>query len=1059
MAKLTFLLTLANTASMKRWLTLTILMVAGLSVLLLADREYRVQIHRENAQALAQASVETQNRLQVAFIMRLRAVDDLQAFMLASASLPNNETFNRFAAGVLDHYHSIHGLAYIDSNRIVRYFFPLKGNESAIGLDLMTRPAAPFVEKAIRERRMTVNDPTLTVQGSLSVIPRVPLYRGDQLLGLVQGVFDVSAILEEVLTGADPRFAAQLRDAKGHRFWGEETFSGETQTRPVEVGDNAWSLSVGWRSPAPGPAPLTLGLIWGAGGALLLSLLYIVNRTWTHTERLRTAVSTRTAALRETEERYRFLAENASDMIYRMSLPDGRYEYVSPSSTALFGYSPEEFYNSPLLIRQAMHPDWRGYFEKAWADLVHGIAPPTYEYQIIHKSGETRWLNQRNALLKNANGAPIAIQGIVTDITERKRAEEALARESHRNQVFLRNASDGVHILDADGNVLQVSDSFCQTLGYSREELIGANVSLWDAQWSPQELKQIIAEQIAKGGHSVVETRHRRRDGSLFDVEITGQPLELDGKPVLFNSARNITERKRAEDALRNSEKELQEAQRVAKIGSWDWDSTTDTITWSEEYYRIFGFDPTQRPPGYVDHLKAYTPESAARLDAAVKRNTQTGEPYELDLELARTEGPRRWITARSETKRDAQGQIIGLRGTAQDITERKRAELALEKANRALRTLSACNEALVRAGNESELLDPICRLIVETGGYRMAWVGFPEQGPAKRVRPVAHHGHDEGYLAAANISWADVERGRGPSGTAIRTGSVQIERDFLTNPALAPWREAARERGYRSSIALPLKSSAGTLGVLTIYAAERNAFDEAEVELLQELAEDLAFGIETLRTRAERDHITHEHLHHAENLRQSLEDSIKAVAGTVEMRDPYTAGHQRRVGELVVAISWELGLPAERIRGLELAASIHDLGKISVPAEILSKPTTLTNIEFMLIKNHAQAGYDILKDIKYPWPIATMVLQHHERLDGSGYPQGLKGDQILFESRIMAVADVVEAMASHRPYRAAVGIDAALKEIERGRDTLYDAAVVDACLKLLRQKRFAFSV
>jgi PAS domain S-box-containing protein len=198
--------------------------------------------------------------------------------------------------------------------------------------------------------------------------------------------------------------------------------------------------------------------------------------------------------------------------------------------------------------------------------------------------------------------------------------------------------------------------------------------------------------------------------------------------------------------------------------------------------------------------------------------------------------------------------------------------------------------------------------------------------------------------------------------------------------------------------------------------------------------------------------------LRHTERLRRSLEDSIKAIASTVEMRDPYTAGHQRRVGQLAAAIAQELGLSQETTRGIELAASIHDLGKVSIPAEILVKPGKLINLELMLIRTHAQAGFEILKDIEFPWPIASMVLQHHERQDGSGYPQGLKGEQILLESRILAVADVVEAMASHRPYRAALGIDVALQEIERGRSTTYDAAVVDACLRLFAGKRFAFS-
>ncbi len=162
-------------------------------------------------------------------------------------------------------------------------------------------------------------------------------------------------------------------------------------------------------------------------------------------------------------------------------------------------------------------------------------------------------------------------------------------------------------------------------------------------------------------------------------------------------------------------------------------------------------------------------------------------------------------------------------------------------------------------------------------------------------------------------------------------------------------------------------------------------------------------------------------------------------------------------MGELAVAIARELSLAEEMVHGLRLAASIHDLGKIHVPAEILAKPGRLTDIEFMLIKTHPQAGYDILKNVEFPWPIADIVRQHHEKLDGTGYPQGLKDGEILFESRIMTVADVVEAMASHRPYRPALGIEAALKEIERGRGSAYDAAVVDACLKLFRDGRFAF--
>jgi putative nucleotidyltransferase with HDIG domain len=193
------------------------------------------------------------------------------------------------------------------------------------------------------------------------------------------------------------------------------------------------------------------------------------------------------------------------------------------------------------------------------------------------------------------------------------------------------------------------------------------------------------------------------------------------------------------------------------------------------------------------------------------------------------------------------------------------------------------------------------------------------------------------------------------------------------------------------------------------------------------------------------------------ERLRKSLIGTIQVLSSTVETRDPYTAGHQRRVSSLARAIAQEMGLPKDTIDTIRMAGSIHDIGKISVPVEILAKPGKITDIEMSIIKVHAQSGYDILKDVELPNPIAEIVLQHHERLDGSGYPQGLKGDQIFLETRILAAADVVEAIASHRPYRPSLGINAALEEIEKNKGILYDEKVVEACLKLFREEGFKF--
>ncbi|MFH1149542.1 MAG: HD-GYP domain-containing protein [Actinomycetota bacterium] len=194
------------------------------------------------------------------------------------------------------------------------------------------------------------------------------------------------------------------------------------------------------------------------------------------------------------------------------------------------------------------------------------------------------------------------------------------------------------------------------------------------------------------------------------------------------------------------------------------------------------------------------------------------------------------------------------------------------------------------------------------------------------------------------------------------------------------------------------------------------------------------------------------------EQAQSGAECAIKALSAVSDRRDPYTAGHQRRVSELAGAIAAELSLPLETVEGVKVAGMLHDMGKVTIPVEILCKPGKLSEYEFAMIKNHPRVDFEILEGIEFPWPVREAVLQHHERIDGSGYPEGLSGEEIVTEARILAVADVVEAMASHRPYRPARGIDEALAEIEEGRGSLYDARVADACRRLFNENRFELS-
>lgn len=376
------------------------------------------------------------------------------------------------------------------------------------------------------------------------------------------------------------------------------------------------------------------------------------------------------------------------------------------------------------------------------------------------------------------------------------------------------------------------------------------------------------------------------------------------------------------------------------------------------------------------------------------------------------------------------------------DNTKRHLAEMELRATSRALKMLSESNVALINAKTESILLNEYCRIAVETGGYRMAWVGFADSGPDQRVDPIAHFGYEDGYLALTNITWAETLLGNGPMGCAIRSGKVQFVENVATDQCFIPWREEALKRGYHSTIALPFKVSNETMACLSLFGSRIDVWSLPERQLLQEIAGDIGFGIEALRTAVAK-------LEYQEKLRESLEKTIQVIADTGDERDAYTGGHQRRVANICSRIAAELGLPADRIHGLHLAATIHDLGKIGIPAEILSKPRRLTALEYGLIKEHAIIGFNILKDVSFPWPIAEIIVQHHERIDGTGYPFGVMGESLLLESKILAVADVVEAMASHRPYRPALGIEAALDEISSQRGVTLDEQVVDACLRV----------
>jgi len=383
------------------------------------------------------------------------------------------------------------------------------------------------------------------------------------------------------------------------------------------------------------------------------------------------------------------------------------------------------------------------------------------------------------------------------------------------------------------------------------------------------------------------------------------------------------------------------------------------------------------------------------------------------------------------------------------DITGLRRREEEIIKLFNFQNAVRTINQLLLRTNNEKDLYKKICNIVTKVEFIKFMWIGLANE-ESFEIKPVAYAGAELGFLSKIKVKYDASQFGNGPTGTAVKSGKPFIINDIKSDSRYIPWREEALRRNFTSDITLPLIHKDKIIGAMNIYSDKENAFGKKEAVFLKEVANDIAVGVKSIRSEKNLQKKN-------KQLEKSTENIIFTMARMSESKDPYTAGHQKRVSQLSTAIAKIMKLPEDKIESLKFASLIHDIGKVSIPGEILSKPSKLTKTEFALIKEHPKTCYNIIKDIDFPWEIASIILQHHERLDGSGYPMGLKDKEILLEAKILAVADVVEAMNSFRPYRPALGIDKALEEISMNKGKLYDPEVVDACIKLFKEDGFKF--
>ena len=480
---------------------------------------------------------------------------------------------------------------------------------------------------------------------------------------------------------------------------------------------------------------------------------------------------------------------------------------------------------------------------------------------------------------------------------------------------------------------------------------------------------------------------------------------ELEESTVRSRKKQAESQRETVLETLRQSEEKYRTILENIEDGYYEVDLKGNFTFFNNSMCRILGYH--QKEMMGMNYRQITDKENVKKVFQSFNKVYNTGESTkEFDWQTIRKGGTKRYIEQSVALKKDSSGKRTGFRGIVRDITERKRAESQREAALDALRESEYKYKSLIE--NISDII-----FTIDLEG-RITFI-------SKRTTEIIGYENEE--MIKMNIFNFIAEEDHQRTMKNLQKGMKGERIKHIQMPVIA---KSGEKLFFEFSFSRIYKNGAvvGAQGT----AVDINERKRADEKFRQSL----------------------------ENLRKSFGVTIQVLVTAVEMRDPYTAGHQVRSADIARAIAIEMGLDQEKIEGIRLAGSIHDIGKLSIPAEILSKPSKLTNIEFSLIKGHSQSGYEMLKNVESPWPLADIVYQHHERMDGSGYPRNLKGDEIILEARIMAVADVVEAMASHRPYRSALGIEIALEEIEKNKGILYDNDVADACLRLFRKKGYS---
>jgi PAS domain S-box-containing protein len=592
------------------------------------------------------------------------------------------------------------------------------------------------------------------------------------------------------------------------------------------------------------------------------------------------------------------------------------------------------------------------------------------------------------------------------DLSSRElmQVNDELRKSEEKYRLIAENTADLIVVTDMNLRFTYVSPSIMRTHGFTVEEAM--NMTL-DQFMTPESLKFLLTlfEEELKleasgtadpGRIRILEFEEFKKDGSIICLEssISAQ-RDKENKPIgILAVSRDITKRKQAEKRLINSEEKFRMLA----------ESSAFAIMMHQGDHWIYANHAAEEISGYTEkelcgmHFWDIVHPDYRDMIKERGHNRQQGKemPLAYEFKIIAKNGTEKWVSLSGNPIKyeDKPTALISVT----DITERKITETALRESEIKYRRIFESFEDVYYQTDENGIIRVLSPSVYRLTGWS------PDELIGKPASDIYVRPEDREKLL------------------------IELS-----------------TKGFLRDYEVLMKKKDGT-----------QTYESLTASILTD-PNGRPCGIAgTLRDITERKQAEKERQQNFEKLKKALRATVQSISLTLEMKDPYTSGHQQRVADLARSIATEMGLSADRQDFIHTASAIHDIGKISIPSAILSKPTNLTDLEFRLIKTHSQSGYDILKDIEFPWPVADVVLQHHERMNGSGYPQGLKGDDISLEARILAVADVVEAIAFHRPYRPSLGINFALEEISRNKGILYDADAVDACLKLFQEKNYS---